>query len=67
MIQNTLLYNGEDSLFAYVFEDISQMNNKNVCYKGRIPEYDNEIAISGKFAKDYGFKIGDEITSELWG
>ena len=62
MIQNTLLYNGEDSLFAYVFEDVSQMNNKNVCYKGRIPEYDNEIAISGKFAKDYGFKIGDEIT-----
>jgi len=64
MIQNTLLYNGEDSLFTYVFEDVSQMNNKNVCYKGRIPEYDNEIAISGKFAEDYGFEIGDEITLE---
>ena len=64
MIQKTLLYNGEDSLFTYVFEDISQMNNKNVCYKGRIPEYDNEVAISGKFAEDYGFEIGDEITLE---
>ena len=33
----------------------------NLCYKGRLPEFDNEIAVSGSFAKAYGFDIGDEI------
>ena len=56
-----LIYNEEDSLLAYVFDDTEKMNNKDVCYEGRLPKYDNEIAISGKFAKDYGFNVGEEI------
>lgn len=61
MVNVNLNYNEEDSLLAYVFEDVSKMNNKEVCYKGRLPEYDNEIAVSGKFAEVYGYEIGDEI------
>ncbi len=62
MISLNLTYNGEESFVTYVFDDVSKMNNQEVCYEGRLPEYDNEIAISGKFAKEYGYEIGDEVT-----
>lgn len=52
----------EDALWAFMLGDVTGMNNQTACYKGRLPQYDNEIAISGKFASDYGYKIGDEIT-----
>ncbi|MCR5324273.1 MAG: ABC transporter permease [Lachnospiraceae bacterium] len=61
MIELYLYYNDEEKLQTYVYDDLSKINNQNVCYEGRFPKYDNEIAISGKFAKEYGFKIGDEI------
>jgi len=54
-------YNGEDSLKVYICDDTRKLKNQDVCYSGRLPEYDNEIAVSGRFAKDYGFEIGDEI------
>ena len=55
-------YNNEDRLIVYIVDDASKLNNTSVCYKGRLPVYDNEIVISGKFAKSYGFEVGDEIT-----
>ena len=61
MMNLTINYKDEDRLNAYVFDDPDKMNNREVCYKGRFPKYDNEIAVSGKFAKEYGFEIGDEI------
>ena len=61
MIMLNLNYNNEDRLVTYIFDDVSKMNNKEVCYKGRLPEYDNEIAVSGRFAKQYGYAIGDEV------
>ncbi len=61
IINMNVYYNDEESLFCYIVKDLSKMNNKNLCYKGRLPEYDNEIAVSGSFAKAYGFDIGDEI------
>ncbi|MBR1861854.1 MAG: ABC transporter permease [Lachnospiraceae bacterium] len=61
MIQLNINYNNEDRLVTYIFDDVSKMNNKEVCYKGRLPEYDNEIAVSGTFAKQYGYDIGDEV------
>lgn len=61
IINITTNYNNEDSLVTYIFDDPSKMNNKNVCYKGRLPKYDNEAAISGKFAKDHGLMVGDEL------
>ncbi len=64
IIKFTLNHNGEDSLITYVFDNPEKMNNSNVCYSGRLPKYDNEAAVSGKFASDYGFDIGDEIELE---
>ncbi len=52
----------KDSLTALMLGDVTGMNNQTVCYKGSLPKYDNEIAISGKFASDYGYHVGDEIT-----
>lgn len=46
---------------VYILEDANKINNKDNCYKGRYPEHDNEIAISGKYAKNFGYDIGDEI------
>nr|MCR5341400.1 ABC transporter permease [Saccharofermentans sp.] len=54
-------YDDKESLFTYVVDDSSKMNNRNLCYTGRLPQYDNEIAVSGAFAKVYGFSVGDEI------
>ncbi|MBQ2938104.1 MAG: ABC transporter permease [Clostridia bacterium] len=48
-------------LLTYVMEDTDTLNNKDVCYQGRLPKYDNEIAISGKYCKTYNYNVGDEI------
>ena len=61
IINMNVYYNDEESLFCYIVKDLSKMKNTNLCYKGRLPTYDNEIAVSGSFAKVYGFDIGDEI------
>ena len=61
IINMNVYYNDEESLFCYIVKDLSKMKNTNLCYKGRLPTYDNEIAVSGSFAKAYGFDIGDEI------
>ena len=61
MLMMDFYYNEEVKFYSYVVEDTSLMNNKSVCYKGRLPQYDNEVAVSGSFAKAYGYDIGDEI------
>ena len=61
MFTMSFYYDDKESLFAYVVDDSTKMNNKNLCYTGRLPRHDNEIAVSGAFAKVYGFKVGDEI------
>ncbi len=53
--------NDDNTLFSYVLDDSKKLENKDVCYKGRLPKYDNEIAISGKYASTYKFNIGDQI------
>ncbi|MEE3467194.1 MAG: ABC transporter permease [Eubacterium sp.] len=57
----SLFYKDEDKLFTYGIDDMDRLGNKDCCYEGDIPKYDNEIAVSGKFAKDYGYQVGDEI------
>lgn len=61
IINMNVYYNDEESLFCYIVKDLSKMNNTGICYKGRLPDYDNEIAVSGSFARAYGFEIGDEV------
>jgi len=59
------MYEVQDNNYSkfqtYISKDPNKINNKDNCYKGRYPKYDNEVAISGKYAKDFGYKIGDEI------
>ena len=50
---------------VYILEDANKINNKDNCYKGRYPKHDNEIAISGKYAKENGYNIGDEIEYQV--
>lgn len=52
---------GGAELMATVCDDFSQLNNQTVVYKGRFPKYANEIALGAKYAKENGFKIGNEI------
>lgn len=61
MIDASIGYKDEEKLQTYMPRDMEKFQNKNYCYKGRFPKYDNEVCVSGKFAKEYGYKIGDEI------
>ena len=65
IINTNFYYEEKESLFTYIVDDMSKMNNRDLCYKGRLPRYDNEVAVSGSFAKVYGFDIGDEIELTL--
>ena len=67
-VEKVYLYNsinvshaGGAELLATMCDDFAKVNNKSVIYTGRFPKYDNEIAIAGKYAKEEGFKVGDEI------
>ena len=46
---------------ATVSDDYADVNNQNVCFDGRFPKYDNEMAIAAKYAREHDLKIGDEI------
>lgn len=67
-VEKVYLYNslnvshtGGAELMATLCEDFAKVNNQNTVFEGRFPKYDNEIAIAAKYAKENGFKIGDEI------
>lgn len=67
-VEKVYLYNslnvshtGGEELLATLCDDFSETNNQNTVFEGRFPKYDNEIAIAAKYAKENGFKIGDEI------
>lgn len=50
------------TLMATVSEDFSALNFQSICYEGRYPLYSNEVAISGKYAREHGIRLGQEIT-----
>ena len=58
------MYQTQDKDYAkfetYIMNNPKLLNNKDNCYEGRYPKYDNEIAISGKYAKENNYKIGDK-------
>lgn len=49
-------------LMATVCDDFAKVNNKDGVFRGRFPKYDNEIAISAKYAGEKNLEIGNEIT-----
>lgn len=54
-------HSGGAELLTTVCDDFSKVNNSAVIYSGRFPKYGNEMAIGAKYAKEKGFKVGDEI------
>ncbi|MCI9153007.1 MAG: FtsX-like permease family protein [Ruminococcus sp.] len=68
-IQSTYLFHttevchvGGIALMATISDDFADVNNQNVCFDGRFPKYNNEMAVAAKYAREHGLKIGDEIT-----
>lgn len=73
-VEKVYLYNsfiiypeGGAELLATICDDFGEVNNPNVCFEGRFPEYDNEVIIAKKYAGENKLKIGDEITLEANG
>lgn len=60
----SIYHEGGVELMATVCDDFREVNNPNVCFEGRFPEYDNEVIIAKKYAGENKLKIGDEITLE---
>lgn len=58
---------GGVSLAATVIDDYEKLNNQKVVIEGRFPKYDNEMAISAKYARENGLATGDEITLKIEG
>ena len=42
-------------------DDFAKVNNPDIVFDGRFPKFDNEIAVAGKYARERGLKIGDEM------
>jgi len=57
----------EESLYLMIYDDPTRMNNQDACYKGKLPYHDNEVSISGKFARQNGYDLGDEIKLNVGG
>ncbi len=57
-----LCHDGGIALSATLSDDFQDVNNQSVCFEGRFPKYDNEVAIGAKYAKEKGLKPGDNIT-----
>ena len=67
MVTISVIDSDDMSLSLYLTDDINKLNNKKVCYKGRLPKYDNEVMVSGKYAKAYGLNVGSDITFKYAG
>lgn len=48
-------------LMATMSDDFSKINYPDMVFEGRAPRFENEIVIAAKYAREQGFKIGDEM------
>lgn len=62
-----IYHEGGAELMATICDDFGEVNNPNVCFEGRFPKYENEVAVAKKYAGENKLKIGDEITLEANG
>ncbi len=67
-VEKIYLYHAENivhvdgaELVAQMCDDFSKVNNQSVLVKGRFPNFDNEIAVAAKYAKEKGLAVGSEI------
>lgn len=63
----SIYHEGGAELMATICDDFGEVNNPNVCFEGRFPKYENEVAVAKKYAGENKLKIGDEITLEANG
>lgn len=61
LLSSNIVEADDIKLQTYVLNNDASIKNKDVCYEGRLPKYDNEIVVSGKYAKNYSHNIGDEL------
>ncbi|MBQ3408597.1 MAG: ABC transporter permease [Clostridia bacterium] len=61
LISNESVEADNTTLSAYILNNDCSLKNIDVCYKGRLPQYNNEVALSGKYCENYNHSIGDEI------
>ncbi len=54
-------------LVATMCDDFSRVNNKSVVFEGRFPEFDNEVALAAKYARENDLEIGMEMTMTAGG
>lgn len=47
--------------YTMAIDDTTRYDNTDCVYSGSLPMHHNEIVISGKYAKKYGYKKGDTI------
>lgn len=52
---------GGPGLWSIVIDDGSDLQNQTIVYSGRLPIYDNEVAVGAKHAAARGLGIGDMI------
>lgn len=53
---------GGPGLTGIVIDDAEKLSGKNLIFKGRMPEYANEIALGAKHAEELGLAVNDQIT-----
>ncbi len=68
-LYNSLTVTTDDGieLVATISDDFSKANNQSIVFEGRFPKYENEIALAAKYAKEKGFKVGNEIEITAYG
>jgi len=54
-------------VYCYVMEDFAAFDYQEILYKGRFPEYDNEIAMGGLLAQKEELEIGDTVAVSVGG
>ncbi|PRR82760.1 ABC transporter permease [Clostridium vincentii] len=71
-VKQVLYYNEDNAIFEdeklplFITEDYSLMDN-DICYEGRNPIHENEIALGSTTAKNSSLTVGDTITLSYGG
>lgn len=58
---------GGAELIVNICDDFSKVSNQEVVVRGRFPEFDNEVAVAIKYAREQGWELGDEIRLGIGG
>lgn len=60
------IYHDKNNLKCYVTDDMKNLNNSEICYEGRLPQFFNEIALGGKYAAKFLDNIKEKYGDQLY-